>query len=110
MEGLQICPSLVEITSVGNVSKNMNNEWNEVNYTEELKEKDQRNGPKSLNQSPQGGLEKISYMSSNGSSRNCYKILNKNLIGHVLGRQNGRSTLKFHVSTSVSFLKWLCHL
>ena len=42
MNGLQICPSLVEITSVGNVSKNMNNEWNEVNYTEELKEKDQR--------------------------------------------------------------------
>ena len=42
MEGLQICHFLVEITSIGNVSKNMNNEWNEVNYTEELKEKDQR--------------------------------------------------------------------
>ena len=42
MEGLQICPSSVEITSVANVSKNTNNEWNEVNYTEELKEKDQR--------------------------------------------------------------------
>ena len=42
IEGLQICPSSVEITSVGNVSKNMNNEWNEVNYTEELKEKDLR--------------------------------------------------------------------
>ena len=42
MEGLQICPSSVEITSVGNVSKNTNNEWNEVNYTEELKKKDQR--------------------------------------------------------------------
>ena len=39
MEGLQICPSLVEIMSVENVSKNTNNEWNEVNYTEELKEK-----------------------------------------------------------------------
>ena len=39
IEGLQICPSSVKITSVGNVSKNMNNEWNEVNYTEELKEK-----------------------------------------------------------------------
>ena len=42
MKGLQICPSSVEITSVGNVSKNTNNEWNEVNYTEKLKEKDQR--------------------------------------------------------------------
>ena len=34
MEGLQIWSSLVEITSVGNVSKNTNNEWNEVNYIE----------------------------------------------------------------------------
>ena len=42
MEGLQICSSTVEITSVRNVSKNMNNERNEVNYTEELKVKDQR--------------------------------------------------------------------
>ena len=42
MEGLQICPSLVEITSVANVSKYTNNEWNEANYTEELKEKDQK--------------------------------------------------------------------
>ena len=42
IEGLQICPSLVEITSVGNVSKSTNNERNEVNYTEELKEKDLR--------------------------------------------------------------------
>ena len=40
MEGLQICPFSVEITSVRNVSKNTNNEQNEVNYTEELKEKD----------------------------------------------------------------------
>ena len=37
IEGLQICPSSVEITSVGNVSESMNNEQNEVNYTEELK-------------------------------------------------------------------------
>ena len=29
MEGLQICPSSVEITRVGNVSRNTNNEWNE---------------------------------------------------------------------------------
>ena len=42
MEGLQICPSSVEIKIVENVSKNTNNEWNEVNYTGELKEKDQR--------------------------------------------------------------------
>ena len=40
MKGLQICPSSVKIKSVGNVSKNMNNKWNEVNYIEELKEKD----------------------------------------------------------------------
>ena len=42
MEGLQICPSSVEITSVENVSKSTNNERNEVNYIEELKEKDLR--------------------------------------------------------------------
>ena len=48
MEGLQIYPSSVEIISVGNVSKNMNNEWNEVNYTEEIKEKDQRFCPSTL--------------------------------------------------------------
>ena len=47
---------------------------------------------KSLNQSPQGGLEKISYMSSNGPLGNCCKVLNKYLIGHVLGGQNGGST------------------
>ena len=47
---------------------------------------------KSLNQSPQGGLEKISYMSSNGPPGNCYKVRNKYLIGHVLGGQNGGST------------------
>ena len=39
IEGLQICPSSVEITSVGNVSKSTNNERNEVNYTEETKRK-----------------------------------------------------------------------
>ena len=33
--------------SGGNVSKNMNNEWNKVNYTKELKEKDQRFCPNS---------------------------------------------------------------
>ena len=42
IEGLEICPSSVEITSIGNVSKSTNNERNEMNYTEELKEKDLR--------------------------------------------------------------------
>ena len=37
MESLQRCPSSIEITSVGNVSKNTNNERNKLNYTEELK-------------------------------------------------------------------------
>ena len=48
---------------------------------------------KSLNQSPQGGLEKIGYTSGNGPLGNCCKIRNKYLIGHVLGRQNGGSTI-----------------
>ena len=39
---------------------------------------------KSLNQSPQGGLEKIGYMSSSGPPRNCCKIPNEHIIGHVL--------------------------
>ena len=47
---------------------------------------------KSLNQSPQGGLEKIGHTSSNGPSRNCCKVSDKYLIGHVLGGQNGGST------------------
>ena len=47
---------------------------------------------KSLNQSPQGGSEKIGYTSCNGPSGNCYKVSNKYLIGHVLGGQNGGST------------------
>ena len=48
---------------------------------------------KSLNQSPQGGLEKIGYTSSNMPPGNCCKVLNKYLIGHVLGGQNGGSTI-----------------
>ena len=48
---------------------------------------------KYLDQSPQGGLEKTSYMSSNGPPRNCCKVQNKYLIGHVLGGQNGGSTM-----------------
>ena len=39
---------------------------------------------KSLNQSSQGGLEKIGYTSSNGPPGNCCKILDKYLIGHLL--------------------------
>ena len=64
---------------------------------------------KSLNQSFQGGLENIGYMSSNGPPGNCCKIWNQYLIGHVLGGQNGGSTLpkqayiKFNVSFIASF-------
>ena len=47
---------------------------------------------KSLNQSPQGGLEKIGYMSRDGPPGNCYKVPNKYLIGHVLRGQNEVST------------------
>ena len=47
---------------------------------------------KSLNQSPKGGFEKIGYTSSNGPPRNCCKVLDKYLIGHVLGGKNGGST------------------
>ena len=38
----------------------------------------------SFNQSLQGGLEKISYMGSNGPPGNCCKVPNEHLIGHVL--------------------------
>ena len=38
MEGLQICSSSVKMISVRNTSGNMSNEWNEVNYAEELRE------------------------------------------------------------------------
>ena len=47
---------------------------------------------KSLNQSPQGNLEKIGYTSSNRPPRNCCKVPGKYLIGHVLGGQNEGST------------------
>ena len=47
---------------------------------------------KFINQSPQGGLEKIGYMSSNGPPGNCCKVPNKYLIGYMLGEQNGGST------------------
>ena len=46
---------------------------------------------KSINQSPQGSLEKIGYTSSNGPLGNCCKVSNKYLIEHVLGGQNGGS-------------------
>ena len=49
MEGLQICPSSEEITSVENVSWNTDNEWNEVNCTEELKGKYQKFCPNTWN-------------------------------------------------------------
>ena len=52
---------------------------------------------KSLNQSPQGGLEKIGYVSSNGPPGNCCKIRDKYLIEHVLRGQNGGSTLALNL-------------
>ena len=73
---------------------------------------------KSLNQSPQGGLENISYTSSNGPPGNCCKVPNKYLIGHVLGKQNGGSTPLFEIQKKMkrekkrkreilSFPEWL---
>ena len=47
---------------------------------------------KSLNQCPQGGLEKIGYTSSNGPLENCCKVPNKHIIGHVTVGQNGGFT------------------
>ena len=43
---------------------------------------------KSFNQSPEGGLEKIGYTSSNGPPGNCYKVPKKYLKRYVLGEQN----------------------
>ena len=58
---------------------------------------------KLLNQSLQGGSKKISYMSSNRPSGNCCKVPNENLIGHVLGEQNGRSTVDELVGSLQTF-------
>ena len=58
---------------------------------------------KSLNQSPQGNLEKIGYTSSNRLPRNCCKVSSKYLIGHVLGWQNGGSTTVRHASMKTEF-------
>ena len=66
--------------------------------------KEEPNQP--LNQSFQGGSEKISYMNSNGSSRNCCKVPNKNLIGHVLGGQNGGSTFNITRNKGVMIINW----
>ena len=52
---------------------------------------------KSLNQSPQGRLKKKGYMSRNGPLGNWCKVLNKYLIGQMLGGQNGGSTIVMHV-------------
>ena len=46
----------------------------------------------SLNQSLQGDLEKISYMSSNGPPGNCCKVPSEHVIGHLLIGQNEGST------------------
>ncbi|RVW43646.1 putative LRR receptor-like serine/threonine-protein kinase [Vitis vinifera] len=60
---------------------------------------------KSLNQSPQGGLEKIGYTSSNGPPGNCYEVLNKYLIRHVLRGQNGGSTTSIILICAVLYIK-----
>ena len=51
---------------------------------------------KSLNQSPQGGLKKIGYTSSDELLWNCCKVSNEYQIGHVLGGQNGGSTIRYY--------------
>ena len=40
-------------------------------------------------------------MSSNGPSRNYYKVPNEHLIGHVLEWQNGGSTVRYGSKTHV---------
>ena len=45
-----------------------------------------------LNQSLKGGLEKISYMNSNGPLGNCCKVPSEHVIGYVLVGQNVGST------------------
>ena len=61
---------------------------------------------KSLNQSPQGGLEKIGYTSSNGSPGNFCKVLNEHTIRHVLVGQNGGSTHYKLNSINITKKKW----
>ena len=48
---------------------------------------------KPFNQILQSGSENVSCTSSNGPPRNCCKIPDKYLIGHVLGGQNGGFTI-----------------
>ena len=55
----------------------------------------------SLNQSLQGDLKKISYMSSNEALENCCKVPNKHVIGHVLVGQNGGSTTTMTFSSAL---------
>ena len=55
----------------------------------------------SLNQSLQGSLEKISYISSKVLLGNCCKVPSEHVIGHVLIGQNGGSThLLLQISSS----------
>ena len=65
---------------------------------------------KSLNQSPQGGLENIDYTSSNGPLGNCCKIRNKFLIGHVLGGQNGESIDMLIIADDFNIAANFCHI
>ena len=55
-----------------------------------------------LNQSLQGDLEKISYMSSNGPPGNCCKVPSEHVIGHVLEGQNEGSTVGSTKSDALS--------
>ena len=77
MEGLQICLFSIEITSVENVDLG----WCLMGQVYLSGPKSKLGLPrvtmgldKSFNQSPQGGLEKIGYTSSNGPLVNCCKV------------------------------------
>ena len=67
----------------------------------------------SLNQSPQGDLEKIGYTSSNEPLGNCCKVSNKYLIRHVLGGQNEGSTIPNKLSldnkSTDDIISQVCH-
>ena len=65
---------------------------------------------KSLNQSPQSGLEKIGYTSSNGPRGNCCKVLNEQAIGHMLVGQNGGSTISHHIYDNVCLFNYQFHI
>ena len=65
---------------------------------------------RSLNQSPQGGLENIDYTSCNGPRVNSCKIRNKYLIRHVLGEQNGGSTDMLIIADDFNLAANFCNI